>query len=135
MEMEIRFPGGVVVEAHFAGHAVRTDQPQSDGGTDAAPSPFDLFLASIGTCIGFYAVQFCRARRIDTEGMSIRVASERDAETKMVRRMQLDIEPPAGLPERYRAALLRAADHCTVKRHLADPPEIELRLAPAARVS
>ena len=48
MEMLIDFPGGSRVDAHFGPFAVATDQPPASG----APTPFALFLASIGTCAG-----------------------------------------------------------------------------------
>ena len=60
--MEIRFPGGLEVEAVHEGFTILTDQPVAQGGAGAAPSPFDLFLASIGTCAGLYALMFCRQR-------------------------------------------------------------------------
>lgn len=48
--MEITFDGNKVVTAHFEGHVVKTDQSIEDGGENSAPSPFELFLASMGTC-------------------------------------------------------------------------------------
>jgi ribosomal protein S12 methylthiotransferase accessory factor len=48
--MEITFEGGKVITAHLNGHTIRTDQPIQGGGTNTAPAPYDLFLASIGTC-------------------------------------------------------------------------------------
>ena len=67
MIMEIGFPGGVKVDAHFRDHRVTTDQPEKGGGANTAPAPFDMFLASIGTCAGFYALRFCQQRGIDPE--------------------------------------------------------------------
>ena len=123
--MEMGFPGGVAVEASFAGLSVRTDQPPAGGGGGTAPSPFDLFLASIGTCAGFYALRFCQERQIATEGLGLRMTWERDPEKKLVSRIRLELVLPAGFPEKYRNAVLRAVDQCAVKRHLLDPPAIE----------
>ncbi len=126
MKMEISFPGGVAVDAQYRGHTIRTDQPETAGGADAAPSPFDLFIASIGTCIGYYALQFCRSRELDTTGLSITLDAERDPDSKLITRIAARIEPPRDFPPKYLEALRRAADHCTVKRHLQNPPEIEV---------
>ncbi|MCX6302628.1 MAG: hypothetical protein NTW82_10635 [Bacteroidia bacterium] len=57
--MEITFEGGKVVTAHTQGHSIKTDQPVDNGGSNSAPSPYDLFLASIGTCAGVYVKSFC----------------------------------------------------------------------------
>ncbi len=53
MEMQISLAGGKKVDARFKGFTIRTDQPESSGGENSAPSPFDLFLGSIGTCAGY----------------------------------------------------------------------------------
>ncbi|MDX1583420.1 MAG: OsmC family protein [Thermoanaerobaculia bacterium] len=126
--MTVSFPGGVAVDAEWKGHTIRTDQPEGQGGADDAPSPFDLFLASIATCVGFYVVQFCRARDLDTEGLRIEMKPSRDRDRKLITKLDLEITLPDSFPERYRTAVQRAADQCTVKRHLADPPEIRLSL-------
>ena len=120
--MDIHFPGGLRVDALHEGSWIRTDQPVLQGGEGTAPSPFDLFLASIGTCAGFYALRFCQQRNLDTEGLALSVDPERDAAGKRITRIRIEIVLPPAFPEKYREALLRAVDQCTVKRHLAEPP-------------
>ena len=126
--MKILFPGGLQVEAIHEGFRIRTDQPVAQGGGGAAPSPFDLFLASIGTCAGFYALRFCQQRNLDTAGLALSLDPERDATGKRVIRIGIDIELPAAFPEKYREALQRAVGQCSVKRHLAEPPEFDVAL-------
>ncbi len=126
MPMEIRFPGGVAVEAVLSGLPIRTDQPVAAGGSGTAPSPFDLFLASIGTCAGFYALRFCQERSLSTEGMGLTMSWERSGATKLISRIRIELTLPNGFPEKYRSAILRAADQCAVKKHLVEPPEIEV---------
>jgi len=124
--MDIRFPGGLRVDAHHEGFRVRTDQPAAAGGTGAAPSPFDLFLTSIGTCAGFYALSFCRRRNLDTEGLALALSLERRPQNKRVTRIRIEIALPPAFPEKYRDALLRAVDQCAVKRHILEPPVFEI---------
>jgi ribosomal protein S12 methylthiotransferase accessory factor len=124
--MEITFPGGVAVESHFEGTTIRTDQPANHGGGGTAPAPFDLFLASIGTCAGYYALRFCQERQIPTEGLGLSMTWERSPETKLIAKVRIAMTLPPGFPEKYRTAIVRAADQCAVKKHLADPPAIEV---------
>jgi putative redox protein len=126
--MDIRFPGGLRVEAYHEGFWIRTDQPVAQGGAGTAPSPFDLFLASIGTCAGFYALRFCQQRNLETNGLALSVTPERDDTGKHVDRVRIEITLPPAFPPKYREALLRAVDQCTVKRHLIQPPQFELVL-------
>lgn len=125
-EMSIGFPGGVAVEAVADGLVIRTDQPVAHGGGGTAPAPFDLFLASIGTCAGFYALRFCQERGIDTTGLAARMTWERNPEKKLIAMIRIELTLPAGFPEKYRAAIIRAADQCAVKKHLVEAPEIEV---------
>ncbi len=130
--MEISFPGGMRVDALHEGYWIRTDQPVDHGGDGTAPPPFDLFLASIGTCAGYFALRFCRQRNLDTEGLSLNVTPERDLDGKRVARIRIEIALPRSFPAKYREAIVRAVDQCTVKRHLAEPPRIEVATVGAA---
>ena len=121
MEMTIEFPGGSRVDARFGPFTVKTDQPPDV----AFPTPFALFLASIGTCAGVYVQEFCHKRGISTEGL--RIAEHTLAGPDgMVERIALDIQLPADFPAKYRESVIRAAELCTVKKHLERPPSIEV---------
>jgi ribosomal protein S12 methylthiotransferase accessory factor len=121
--MTVRFPGGKRVTAHYDGFDIATDQGVDSGGDGTAPEPFDFFLASLATCAGYYVMKFCDSRSIPTVGISLRQSWQRDAENKLVR-IDLKIELPPGFPAKYHKAVVRAADSCSVKKTLADPPEI-----------
>jgi ribosomal protein S12 methylthiotransferase accessory factor len=123
--MEVQFPGGMRVDALQGGLRIRTDQPDAAGGPGSAPSPFDLFLASIGTCAGFYALRFLQERKLETSGLSLSMTPEWDVGRRLVSRIRIVITLPDSFPEKYRDAILRAVDQCSVKRHLAQPPEFE----------
>jgi putative redox protein len=124
--MEIGFPGGAKVEVAYNGHTVVTDQPAKAGGADSAPSPFDLFLISIGACAGYYALSFCNGRKINTDGMALTLDTEYDEAKKLVSKVSIRIRLPAGFPPEYRDAMVRAVDSCTVKRHMQNPPEFQV---------
>jgi putative redox protein len=126
MAMEITFPGGVKVDVNYKGHTIRTDQPKQAGGDDSAPTPFDLFIASIGACAGYYALNFCRSRKISAKGMKVTLDTEYDADGKMISKVNIHVALPAGFPEQYKDAIVRAVESCTVKKHLQKPPKFEV---------
>ena len=126
MEMMIDFPGGKRVDAHFGPYHVQTDQPPQAGGEGTAPSPFLTFLSSIGTCAGIYVLGFCQQRGIPTDGIKIVQRMHVDPATGMTTKVYLDIQLPANFPEKYRDAVIRSADQCAVKKHLAHPPAFEI---------
>lgn len=127
MQMEISFPGGARVDAAFKEFVVQTDQPPYAGGEGSAPTPFALFLASLGTCAGIYVLNFCRQRDLPTDGIRLRQSTEVDPETRLVKRVNLDIDLPPDFPERYAPALIRSAELCAVKKHLERPPEFSVQ--------
>ena len=131
MNIEMRFPGGLAVDAEYKGFLIHTDQPVESGGGGTAPSPFDLFLASIGTCAGLFALQFCRQRDIDSGGLGVSLTGER-GEHGRISVLRLELRLPPSFPAKYRDAIVRAVDQCTVKRHLRNPPAFEVRLTGAA---
>jgi ribosomal protein S12 methylthiotransferase accessory factor len=125
-EIVVTLPGGRRVDAQLPGHVVRTDQPRDNGGEDTAPSPFELFLASIGTCAGIFVQGFCAKRDLPTDGIRI-VERPRYAADGTLAGMELDIEVPASFPEKYREALVRVADQCSVKKAIQARPEFAVR--------
>jgi ribosomal protein S12 methylthiotransferase accessory factor len=124
MTLLVTFPGGLRVDAALKGFVVHTDQPAPDG-DGSAPTPFDYFLASVGTCAGFYVASFLRQRQLPLKEVALALETEKNPATQLVGKIRLTVRLPAGFPEKYRPAILRAVDQCTVKRHLAEPPAFE----------
>lgn len=126
MKIQVQFLGGKKVSATFESFTVLTDQPIEHQGEGSAPGPFDLFLASIATCAGFFIQSFCQTRNIPMEGIVLAQTSERDEKTHLVSKITLELTLPDSFPEKYRAGVLAAANQCTVKKHLQNPPQIEV---------
>ena len=124
--LTITLDGGKIITAHHQGHDIRTDQPEAGGGTNSAPAPFDLFLASIGTCAGIYVKSFCDQRSIPTDNIKIIQSVDYDMQKRLPSKIKLDIQLPVDFPEKYRNAVISAADLCAVKRAIADPPVFEV---------
>lgn len=127
MDITVNFPGGKRVDAMFAGGVVHTDQPVDMGGEASAPAPFDLFLASLATCAGIYVLGFCQARGIPTEGIRLEQRSSYDATGKILTDVAIDVHLPSSFPEKYRTAVVAAANNCKVKKVLAAPPQFDVK--------
>ncbi len=128
-EMKITLGENKRVAAHYKGKVIHTDQPVRDGGDDSAPAPFDLFLASIGTCAGYYIQAYCQQRGLPTEGIHLVQQMHVDKEAKMIGRISMEIHLPGGFPEKHKKALVRAAEACTVKKHISMAPEFSISLS------
>lgn len=126
MTMEISFPGNKRVNAHYKGFSIETDQPAAEGGDGSAPEPFDLFLSSLGTCAGIYVVYFCEERNIDTTGLKMSLTFDRNEQTHLIEKVNIQISLPPGFPKKYRSAIVKTAGLCTVKRNISNPPEFHI---------
>jgi putative redox protein len=126
MEMVIGFPGGAKVDAHFGPFTVTTDQSPQGGGEGSAPTPFELFLSSIGTCAGIYVLGFCRQRNLSTDGIRIIQHIYSNPLTGSVEKIALEIQVPPCFPRHYYSALIRSAELCKVKKTLEQPPQFEI---------
>jgi ribosomal protein S12 methylthiotransferase accessory factor len=126
MAMDVSFPGGMKVAAKYKNHTLITDQPRQSGGLDEAPSPFDLFIISIGTCAGFYALNFCKVRNITTDGMRMSLETDFDPGQKLISNIRIHLTLPEGFPDEYRLPIIRAIESCTVKKHLNNPPAFDV---------
>ncbi len=120
-EIVVSLPGGRRVDAEVGRHIIHTDQPISNGGEDAAPAPFDVFLASMGACAGIFVQGFCAKRGIPYEGIRIIERPEYGAEG-VLQGVNFDIQTPPTFPEKYREPLVRVVEQCSVKRAIQAQP-------------
>ena len=129
MDIKITFPGGKKVNAEHGDWIIATDQPVEAGGEGSAPTPFEFFLASLGTCAGIYVLSFCQQRAIPTEGLELTQRMEFSIAEDGKRRLAkvvIEITLPPAFPEKYRNAVVKAAELCTVKKAIMNPPEFEI---------
>jgi putative redox protein len=124
--MEITFEGGKVVTAFTHGHIIRTDQPIDNGGGNSSPSPFDLYLASIGTCTAVYVKSYCDKRNIPADDIKIIQKTEFDEGSGLPLSITIDIKLPPDFPEKYKEAVLCVAELCKVKKSIIKPPSFNI---------
>ena len=134
MRIDVTFPGQKRVGARVGSFMIDTDQPSSQGGANTAPAPYDLFLASVATCAGIYALGFCQARQLDTQGLGISVDAVIDPHFKIATQFDIALTLPIGFPEKYRTAIVRAVEQCKVQQTISAQPRFEVSIVgPVAR--
>jgi ribosomal protein S12 methylthiotransferase accessory factor len=129
MEIKITFTGGKKVNAEIDGMVIPTDQPRKYGGEGSAPTPYDHFLASIGTCAGIYVLSFCEERKISTDRISLveRFETEKRGDKVVLTKIILEVIVPPEFPEKYHNALIKVIDQCAVKKTIMNPPKFDIR--------
>jgi len=125
--MKVVLGEGMKVDVIDGAYTISTDQPVSVGGEGSAPAPYQLFLASLATCAGFYVKRYCQTRGISEEGISLtqEMLAGDDGRLGTIR---IAIQLPPGFPEEHKVAVRRAAEHCAVKKTIANPPAFDIVL-------
>jgi len=129
MDFKVKLEGGKRVSTRIGDHQIMTDQPAKHGGGNSAPAPYDLFVASIGTCAGFYVQSYCQSKGIDSTGIDITLTLKRDPETKKISGFLTTIHVPEGLPKKLHSALKRVAEQCAVTKTIMNNPEFIVETA------
>jgi putative redox protein len=136
MELKVVHLGGVKFEVQARSHTIVCDQPADNGGEDAGMTPPELLLASLGTCAGFYAVQYLKTRNLPDAGLEVTVAAEKLKQPGRVGNFKIRVVCPVELTPEQQEGLMRSVHHCTIHNTLLSPPKIDIELTvpiPAAR--
>jgi len=127
MEMNITYNSGTRFDAQTRAHTIIVDQPKEGGGQDQGPTPPELFVASLGSCIGIYALWFCQKRKIPFEGMKININwSKSTTPPARVDLIEANIVLPKGCPEEHKTHLIASVEKCLVHNSIIQAPEIKI---------
>lgn len=127
--VQVTHKDGDLFEIAVRDHVVHVDQPKEAGGSDAAPTPVELFVASLASCVAHYVRRYLVRHSLPTEGMAVGADFTMADRPARVGQITVSIDVPEGVPDERRAALLAVASHCTVHNTLDDPPKVSIDLA------
>ena len=134
MDVLIEHLGDVKFAAVARGHRVVCDQPAENSGTDTGMTPPEFLLASLGTCAGYYAAQYLKARRLASEGLAVRVTADKLLQPARLGNFRIEVKVP-GLDPQHEAGVLRSVKHCLIHNTLLNAPAIEIALETAVPVN
>jgi putative redox protein len=129
--MRVEHRGGDKFDINVRGHIVRVDQPVKDRGEDTAPTPTELFIASLASCVAFYARRYLARHNLPTDGLAVEATFEMGNKPARVAGIDMHLIVSEGVPDDRLGALLAVAAHCTVHNTLASEPEVSISLADA----
>ena len=109
-----------------------TTSAVNDGGADTAPTPTELFVAGLASCVAFCARRYLSRHQLPTDGLTVTAQYTLGLRPARVTDIRVDIQLPDGVPAERRDALLAVASHCTVHNSLTHPPEVTVTLAGTA---
>lgn len=126
--VSVTHQGGDKFEIAVRGHRITVDQPETMGGEDTAPTPTELFVASLASCSAFYARRYLSRHDLPVEGLRVETTYEMGTKPSRVSMFDVKVHLPAGVPEERHKALLAMINHCTVHSTLTHEPEVTISL-------
>lgn len=123
--------GGDKFDINVRGHVISVDQPVKDGGDDTALTPTELFIASLASCVAFYARRYLARHNLPTDGLAVEVTFVMGARPARVSGIDIRLIVPNGVPAERLDPLLAVATHCSVHNTLVTTPEVSITLADA----
>lgn len=126
--MRISWVSGVRQTATIRGHQLIIDQPKEDGGDDQGVTPVELFVASLGACIGYFAVRFCQRHQLSASGLAVQMVWDYDEEPHRVGALTAQVSLPIGFPSALKERLQKVVEGCTIHHSLTHPPKVDIAL-------
>ncbi|MGA7341465.1 MAG: OsmC family protein [Terracidiphilus sp.] len=128
MEVKVTHLDRVKFAIQARSHSIVCDQPAENGGEDTGMTPPELLLASLGSCAGFYAVQYLRTRSLDDRGVEVSVSAGKLKQPARLGDFRIHVSCPLRLSEEQTEGLRRSVHACLVHNTLLSPPEIVIEL-------
>lgn len=129
-----RYLGDMLFESQLGEHKLLIDVPAAMGGIDRAPTPPELFVASLGSCVAAFAAQYCNRAGINAEGMTVTVNFDKVENPTRLTNLRVTINLPHGVCGDREGALLRVAEHCPVHETIATMSEVQFDIVDAESV-
>ncbi len=126
--ISVTHQGGDKFEIAVRDHTITVDQPEAMGGDDSAPTPTELFVASLASCVAFYARRYLARHDLPLEGLRVETAYEMGTKPSRVSSFSVKVHLPAGVPEEKHKALFAMVNACTVHSTLHHEPEVNIEL-------
>ncbi|MBW4666605.1 MAG: OsmC family protein [Cyanomargarita calcarea GSE-NOS-MK-12-04C] len=129
MQVKINYEGKLQFKATARNHLIIGDQPEENGGEDKGMTPTEWFLASLGSCIGFYAVKYLQSRTLDSTGLCITVNADKSIKpVAHLDNFQVDVSLPNSLDMKHKLGLQQAIEACLIHQTLTQSPQITTRI-------
>ena len=122
------YKGDMLFESKLGSHSVIIDVPTGMGGSDRGPTPPELFIASLGSCVGAFVANYCGKSGVDTKGMTVDVTFDKVQDPTRLVNLNIEVNLPNGDCEKRQKAILRVAEHCPVHETIATLEGIEINI-------
>jgi len=128
---------GYTTDLKIREHVLVADEPESVGGADLGPTPYDFLLSGLGACTGMTLRMYADFKKWDLKEVRVHLSHSKihkddceacDAKASKIDRIERVLEVEGDLTDPQRQRLLEIADKCPVHRTLHSDIRIDTRL-------
>jgi putative redox protein len=132
IEVSVTHLGAVQFEIKAREHTIVCDQPEANGGFNEGMTPPELMLASLGSCAGFYAVDYLKRQKLAVEGVKVHVTAEKAKNPARLDPFKIELDVPADLSAEHLKGMEDAVHRCLIHNTMLHSPTIALEIKTAA---
>ena len=132
MEVKVIHVGKQRFQIHARQHMIESDQPVENGGDNAAMTPPELFLASLGSCAAFYAAQYLSSRKLADHGLEVSVDAEKLRDPARLGNFVIKVQSPVSLTADQTVAMERSVHRCLIHQTMLQPAQIAIEIVATA---
>lgn len=122
------YKGDMLFESKLGNHNILIDVPPAMGGSDRGPTPPELFIASLGSCVGAFVAQYCERSEIDLQDMSVDISFDKAEHPTRLVNLKIQVNLPNGECANRKKVLRRVAEHCPVHETISTLEGIEMEI-------
>ena len=115
-----------VFKTEIRKHTFLSDMSIEDGGSDAAPSPAEFLVSSLGSCIAMIVQRYCKSHGLSDEGIELSMTYLLNDKPKMISSITIDIALPDGFPEDRKQAILNSVKTCVIYNSLNQVIDVDI---------
>ena len=137
VDVEESLSGRFVQNMRSGSHSLIADEPESVGGNDAGPGPYEYLLMGLGACTSMTLRMYAEHKQLPLKRVSVRLTHKKihaqdcsDCESKegKVDEITREISLEGELTDAQRQRLLEIANRCPVHRTLTSEIKVRSRL-------
>jgi uncharacterized OsmC-like protein len=106
--------GDMLFETELGTHKLQIDVPASMGGSDRGPTPPEIFVASLGSCVAALVANYCNKAKLNTDGLTVDVTYDKVPDPTRLVNLQVKVHLPNADVSGREKAIERVADRCPV---------------------
>ncbi len=127
-KVTVNYKGEMLFESRLGNHNILIDVPYEMGGEDRGPTPPQLFVVALGSCIGAFVAQYCELSEIDDRELSVDISFDKVENPTRLTNLKVEVNLPHADCQYRKQAMQQVAEHSPVPETISTLTGIEIKI-------